>query len=119
MKCQILFSRKNNKTTSICHLLKFLPRVLSVKGKHILLITLQQILSVNSFSASGHFCRLLITFSNSLDPDHARSGSKLFDTLMIFLKDCFEKVNILKKIQGDKKHDELLSTQRVKSSSQF
>ena len=37
-----------------------------------------------SFLASGEFCRMLITFANSLDPDPpkcwARSGSKLFDT---------------------------------------
>ena len=27
------------------------------------------ILNVNSFLASGHFCHLLITFANGLDPD--------------------------------------------------
>ena len=32
MKCQILFSGKNKKNISKCHLLKILPRVLSVKG---------------------------------------------------------------------------------------
>ena len=31
MKCQILFSGKNKKNISICHLLKILPRVLSIK----------------------------------------------------------------------------------------
>ena len=31
MKCQILFSGKNKKNISKCRLLKFLPRVLSVK----------------------------------------------------------------------------------------
>ena len=31
MKCQILFSGKNKKNISKCHLLKILPRVLSVK----------------------------------------------------------------------------------------
>ena len=30
MKCQILFSEKNKKNISVCHLLKILPRVLSV-----------------------------------------------------------------------------------------
>ena len=30
MKCQILFSGKNKKNISKCHLLKILPRVLSV-----------------------------------------------------------------------------------------
>ena len=31
MKCQNLFSGKNKKNVSTCHLLKILPRVLSVK----------------------------------------------------------------------------------------
>ena len=31
MKCQILFSGKNKKNISKCHLLKILPRVLSIK----------------------------------------------------------------------------------------
>ena len=31
MKCQILFSRKNKKNISECHLLKFLPSMQSVK----------------------------------------------------------------------------------------
>ena len=30
--------------------------------------------SFNSFPASGDFCRLLITFANSLDPDQARQN---------------------------------------------
>ena len=29
---------------------------------------------VNSFPASGDFCRLLLTFANSLDPDQARQN---------------------------------------------
>ena len=32
---------------------------------------------INSFPASGDFCRLLITFANSLDPDQARQIVKL------------------------------------------
>ena len=42
---------------------------------------------------------LLIAFANSLDPDQARQSiepdqdSKLFDTLMVFLKEYFEKVD--------------------------
>ena len=31
----------------------------------------------NSFLASGDFCRLLITFTNSLDPDQNDVGSDL------------------------------------------
>ena len=57
----------------------------------------QENVFINSFPASGDFCHLLIIFANSLDPDqarkdHARSGSKLFDTLKGFLKDFFEKL---------------------------
>ena len=32
MKCQIMFSGGNNKSISICRLLKILPRVLSVNS---------------------------------------------------------------------------------------
>ena len=39
------------------------------------------------------FCRFLMTFANSLDPDQDRSGSKLFDILVVLLKDFFEKGN--------------------------
>ena len=35
MECQILFSRKNKENISKCHLLKFLPQVLSYKGKYL------------------------------------------------------------------------------------
>ena len=44
-----------------------------------------------------HYCRLLISFANSLDPGQARQKvgpdlePKLFDTQMVFLKDFFEK----------------------------
>ena len=54
-------------------------------------------LTVNSFPTRGDICRWLITFANILDSDQARlkrwalSGSKLFDTLMLFLKDFFGK----------------------------
>ena len=53
---------------------------------------------VNSLPASGKFCRLLITFANSLDPDQDLQkvgpdlDPNLFDTLIVFLKDFFEKV---------------------------
>ena len=48
-------------------------------------------------------------FPNSLEPDQARqnvgpkSGPKLFDTLMVFLKGIFEKVDFEKKSADDKK----------------
>ena len=76
--------------------------------------------TINSFPASGDFCRLLITFANSLNPDKARqngrSESKLFDTLMVFLKDFLKKVNYKKKKKkkkstDDKKHTKLPSMQ--------
>ena len=35
----------------------------------------------------------------------ACSGSKLFDILMVFLKEFFQKVNFKKKSVDDKKHD--------------
>ena len=63
-------------------------------------------LRLNSFPASGNFYCLLITFGNSLDPDQkcwAWSGSKLFDTLMVFLKDFYKKVNFKKKSPHNKK----------------
>ena len=53
---------------------------------------------VNFFLASSDFCHLLITFANSLDPDQdgQNVGSDLDPnrlTLMLFLKEFFEKVN--------------------------
>ena len=68
----------------------------------------------NSFPASDNFFRLLISFANSLNQDQARqnqSGSKLFDTVVVFLKDFSEKVNSKKNPQMAKK----LFTQHAKS----
>ena len=48
------------------------------------------------FIANGDFCRLLITFVNSLDPDQGRKnvepelGPNCSDTMMVFLKEVFE-----------------------------
>ena len=64
---------------------------------------------LNSFPASGNFCHLLLTFASSLDPDQAQQNvgpdldPNLFDTLMVFLKDFFEKVNLKKNPQMTKK----------------
>ena len=33
-----------------------------------------KIIYLSSFPASGNFCRLLITFANSLDPDQAQQN---------------------------------------------
>ena len=55
-------------------------------------------------------CRLLITFTNSLDPDQAQQNVgldlnlKLFDTLMVFLKEFFKKVDFEKNQQTTKEH---------------
>ena len=52
-----------------------------------------------------YLCRLLITFANSFYPDQARQNvepdldPKLFDTLMVFLKEIFKKVDFEKKNQ--------------------
>ena len=58
-----------------------------------------------TFPACGDFCRLLITFENSLDPDQDQQNvgpdldSKHFDILIVFLKEFFEKVNFEKSQQ--------------------
>ena len=47
------------------------------------------------------WCRLLITYANSFNPNQAQLlgliGSKLFDTLIVLLNVFFEKVNFEKK----------------------
>ena len=61
-------------------------------------------------------CPLLITFANNFDPDQADVfGSKLFDTLVVFMKYFFEKTLILKKKKQKttKKHEKLPSRQRA------
>ena len=59
---------------------------------------------------------LLITIENSLDPDHDQpwSGFKLFDMLLVFLKEFFEKVDF-EKNQMTKKHEKLPSMLKVQS----
>ena len=37
-------------------------------------LSVESLLTLNSFPASGDFCRLLITFVNSLDPDQAQQN---------------------------------------------
>ena len=58
------------------------------------------------FLTSSDFCHLLITFANSLDPDLVQQnvGSDLNPnslTLIVFLKELFEKVNFEKKSAED------------------
>ena len=71
---------------------------------------------LNSFLASGNFCRLLITFENSLDPDQAQQNvrpdldpSCLTHTLMVFVKNFLEKAGFWKTSADDKKHAKLPS----------
>ena len=55
--------------------------------------------SFNSLPASGKFCCPLITFANSLDPDQSPQNvgpgldPKCVNTLMVFLKEFFKKVD--------------------------
>ena len=58
MKCQSLFSEKNKNDINLLSA-ELALGVVKVK---------------NSFPASGDFCRLLIIFANSLDPDQARQN---------------------------------------------
>ena len=48
--------------------------------------------------ARGNFCSLLITFANSLDPDQdcQKDQDCQFNTLNVFLKEFFKKVNFVK-----------------------
>ena len=81
-------------------------------------------LPINAFIASGDFCRLLMTFANSLDPDQARQNQAQQNVRPDLDPNCghsdsiperfFEKVKKKKKIiHNDKKHAKLPSMQRV------
>ena len=63
----------------------------------------------NSFLSSCDFCRILIAFENSLDPDQdlqnvSRSRSKPFDTFspFVFLIDLSEKSRLQQKLHEQK-----------------
>ena len=77
-------------------------------------------ISVNSLPACDNFCRLLITFANSLDPYQFRHfvgpdlNPKLFVTLMVFLIFLCEKVDFEIKQQTTKNHATLPSMPREK-----
>ena len=61
----------------------------------------------------------MIIIANILDPDQARQkvrpdlDPKLFDTLMVFLKEFFKEVDFEKNQQTTKKPEKLPSRQRV------
>ena len=64
-------------------------------------------------SSADIFCKQFRTRSGPTKRQ-AQSGSKLFDTLMVFLKEFFEKVDFEKKQQTTKKKREKFpSVQRV------
>ena len=70
--------------------------------------------------------RLLITFANSLDPDHDRQNVvpdldpiKPSDRLIEFLKVFFENVNLKKVSRLQQKHEKLLSMQRIRIGLKF
>ena len=75
---------------------------------------------INSFSSSGEFCRLLITFANSLDPDLAWQNigpdldSNCLTLWLYFWKIVLKKLILKKNTQTTKKHAKLPSKQRVK-----
>ena len=48
-----------------------------------------------------------------------RSGSKLYDTLIVFLKDFMKKVNIPQVSTQQQKHEKLTSMQRVNKHLSF
>ena len=57
----------------------------------------------NSFLASSNFCCLLITFAVWTQIRTVGSGSKPFDTLIVFLKEFFENVNFEKRSSDNNK----------------
>ena len=74
---------------------------------------------LSSFDSLPTECHLLITFANNLDPVQARQnvGPNLGPnclTLMVFLKEFFERVDFEKNLQMAKKHKKLPMGQRVK-----
>ena len=62
---------------------------------------------LNIFLASSDICRLQISFVNNLDPNQDRLNISpdlnLFDTLIVLLKEFFEKVHFEKKSADDNK----------------
>ena len=61
---------------------------------------------MNCFFASGDFCRLLITFVNSLDPDKT-------DTLIVFLKEFLKKVKFEKVCRRQQKHEKIIQRAKI------
>ena len=89
--------------------------------------TLLAIVSRKGKVLSSTLC-LLVTSANNLCKQfrprsgqtkrRARSESKLFDTLMIFLKEFFKKLDFEQKKLETKNHEKLPSMQRIKNKQQ-
>ena len=71
MKCQILFSGKNKKNIAICHLLKILPGVLSIKENRCTI-------KGNIKGWPPFSLRATLKGQNLLFPLRVASGSKVF-----------------------------------------
>ena len=67
-------------------------------------------------SSADNFCKQ-IGPSSGPTKSRAWSGSNLFDTQMVFLKEFFEKVDFEKNQQTTKKHEKLPMMGRVKTSA--
>ena len=73
--------------------------------------------TVNPLSDSDILCRLMINVAHIFGPRPGskktsdRSEIKLFDTLILFLKELFENLHLKK--ADDKKHTQLYSMQRL------
>ena len=61
------------------------------------------------------YCHRLMTFANSLDPDHNQQNheSKPFDTLNVYLKEFFETILEKKVSRRPQKHEKLPSMKRA------
>ena len=69
----------------------------------------------NSFLASGYFCRLLITFANSLVPDQKRQNvSHDLDLNPLTLTVLMKKVNFEKVSRRQLNHEKLPSMQKTR-----
>ena len=82
---------------------------LIIKSYHVLI---KNITPCQLVSSAGNLCK---QFGSRSGPTkcRARSGSKLFGTLKVFLKEFFEIFDFEKNQQTTKKHEKLPSRQRV------
>ena len=87
MKCRSLFSGKNKKIISKCHLLKFLPNMLLVKQQSVILFMLRFTIKVNSFSVMVCSCLdVLVRTTNALLLKPSRAPDHWLDIIPGFMK---------------------------------